>query len=468
MRAERALGSSEAPVSGTPCRNTQTLIMAHIFNTGPLRGSSFSRSETGDLLCEGQPLAAIAQQFGTPTFVYAERMITDAYQSFSQAAQGRDALICYALKANSSLAIIRLLAQQGAGFDIVSIGELQRVLACGGSVDRVVFSGVGKKPEEISAALHAKIKCINVESEAELEMISSIATQQGSRAPISIRVNPDIDAKTHPYISTGLKENKFGIPMESAVAVYQKAATLPGIDIQGIDCHIGSQITDIQPFLDSLERVLDLVAVLDRQKIQIHHLDLGGGLGITYEQESPPSPKEMLNALFGRIDAWSQSRKAAAPEVLFEFGRAIVGNAGLLLTRVELLKPGREKNFAVIDAAMNDLMRPALYDAWHGVEPLANNRVDADHTKWDLVGPVCESGDWIAKDRGLSLSSGDLLAILSAGAYAMSMSSNYNSRPKAAEVLVDLNGDAHLIRRREVFEDLILTERIPAYLLGNT
>jgi diaminopimelate decarboxylase len=299
-------------------------------------------------------------------------------------------------------------------------------------------------------------------------MISSIATQQGSRAPISIRVNPDIDAKTHPYISTGLKENKFGIPMESAVAVYQKAATLPGIDIQGIDCHIGSQITDIQPFLDSLERVLDLVAVLDRQKIQIHHLDLGGGLGITYEQESPPSPKEMLNALFGRIDAWSQSRKAAAPEVLFEFGRAIVGNAGLLLTRVELLKPGREKNFAVIDAAMNDLMRPALYDAWHGVEPLATNRVDAEHTKWDLVGPVCESGDWIAKDRELSLSSGDLLAILSAGAYAMSMSSNYNSRPKAAEVLVDLNGDAHLIRRREVFEDLILTERIPAYLLGNT
>jgi len=468
MWAEGALGPSKTPISSTSPGSTSTLTMPHFFNTGPLKNSPFSRSGTGDLLCEGRPLAAIAEQFGTPTFVYAERMITDAYQSFSQAVQGRNALICYALKANSNLAIIRLLVQQGAGFDIVSIGELERVLACGGSAERIVFSGVGKRPEEISVALQAKIKCINVESEAELEMISTIATTQGCRAPISIRVNPDIDAKTHPYISTGLKENKFGVPMESAAAVYQKAATLPGLDIRGIDCHIGSQITSVQPFLDSLEKVLELAAVLDQQGIQIHHLDLGGGLGITYENETPPQPKELLSALLNRIDIWSQSRRAGAPKVLFEFGRAIVGNAGLLLTRVELLKPGPEKNFAIIDAAMNDLMRPALYDAWHGVEPLCANQAVADQKKWDLVGPVCESGDWIAKDRDLSLSSGNLLAILSAGAYAMSMSSNYNSRPRAAEVLVDLDGKAHLIRRREAFEDLILAERIPAYLLGDT
>lgn len=438
--------------------------MSQILSTaGPLLNSAFATNQDGILCCESLPLTAIAAEFGTPTFVYSARMVLDAYAAFQSAAQGENAIICYALKANSNLAIIRLLAKAGAGFDIVSIGELQRVLAAGGHANKIVFSGVGKSAAEIRAALSAKIKCINVESEAELEMVSMIAHDMGCTAPISLRVNPDIDAKTHPYISTGLKENKFGIPMAEATRIYAKAQALPGISVQGVDCHIGSQITELQPFLDSLEKVLMLVEKLHAAGVAIHHLDLGGGLGICYDDEAPPSPSGMLNALFSRISAWVREKNIPAPEILFEFGRAIVGNAGLLLTKVELLKPGADKNFAVIDAAMNDLMRPALYDAWHGVTPVcppAHGVVK----RWDLVGPVCESGDWLAKDRLLTLAAGDLLAILSAGAYGMSMSSNYNSRPRAAEVLVDEHGQAHLVRRRESFEDLIGPERIPGYL----
>ncbi len=312
------------------------------------------------------------------------------------------------------------------------------------------------------AALQAGIKCLNVESEAELHLISEVAVTLQKTAPVSLRVNPDIDAQTHPYISTGLKDNKFGIPMDQAEAVYQRARSLPGISVIGIDCHIGSQITSLSPFLDAIDRVLGLCDRLHAAGIQIHHLDLGGGLGICYDQEAPPSPESLLNAVFDKLHKWAEIRGRDMPEILFEFGRAIVGNAGVLVTRVDLLKPGTHKNFAIIDAAMNDLMRPALYEAWHGIEPLAKQ--NAPEQVWDLVGPVCESGDWIARERRLGLVQGDLLAILSAGAYGMSMSSNYNSRPRAAEVLVDRQGQAHLIRRREAFSDLIGTEKIPDYL----
>lgn len=430
---------------------------------GPLLNSAFKRTDSGELACEGLGLSKIAQEFGTPSYVYSERAVTQAFGSFAKAAAGKNSLVCYALKANSNLAIIRLLAKQGAGFDIVSIGELQRVLAAGGQANKIVFSGVGKTAQELSAALHAGVKCINVESEAELEMVSQAAVAAGLVAPISIRVNPDIDAKTHPYISTGLKENKFGIPMGHAVVAYQRAKALPGIEIQGIDCHIGSQITELAPFFDSLARVLELADALAKAGIVVQHLDLGGGLGISYLDETPPSPQALLEGIFTRVEQWAAERGRGMPELLFEFGRAIVGNAGVLLSRVELLKPSPEKNFAVIDAAMNDLMRPSLYNAWHGVEPVVVNR-NAKAQLWDLVGPVCESGDWIAKDRTLALAAGDLLAILSAGAYGMSMSSNYNSRPRAAEVLVDASGKAHLIRRRERFEDLIGPEKIPEHL----
>ena len=433
-------------------------------STGPLAHTAFQRNDQGLLCCEGLALSEIAQAFGTPTYVYSERTIVESYQRFALAAQGRNALICYALKANPSLAVIRLLAAQGAGFDIVSLGELQRVLAAGGQANRIVFSGVGKTSAEIAAALTTGIKCINVESEAELEMVSQAAIGLNTIAPISLRVNPDIDAQTHPYISTGLKDNKFGIPMARAESAYRHAQSLPGISIQGIDCHIGSQITSLAPFSDALDRVLALADRLASMGITLHHLDLGGGLGICYDQETPPPPQALLDAVFTRLQAWQHGRTAPLPEILFEFGRAIVGNAGVLLTRVELLKPNDHKNFAIIDAAMNDLMRPALYEAWHGVEPVGPCSGQAK--QWDLVGPVCESGDWIARDRQLALTQGDILAILSAGAYGMSMSSNYNSRPRAAEVLVDRQGQPHLIRRREAFADLIGPERIPDHLRG--
>jgi diaminopimelate decarboxylase len=439
-------------------------MMSDLREPAALIDTPFAYGASG-LSCSGRPLAELAERHGTPLFVYSETAITDAYRRFSDAAAGENSLICYALKANPNIAVIRLLAGLGAGFDIVSLGELQRVLAAGGRADRVVFSGVGKRADEIRAALEAGIKCINVESEAELHLISRIAVDSGIEAPISLRVNPDIDAQTHPYISTGLRNNKFGIPMQDALRLYRDASRLPGLAVHGLDCHIGSQITSLQPFLDSLDRVLDLAATLHREGIVIQHLDLGGGLGIRYADENPPTPGDMLRALFHRIREWSQSQEITMPEVLFEFGRAIVGNAGVLLTRVELLKPGVDHHFAVIDAAMNDLMRPALYDAWHEVVRILPPGPSSLRRRWDLVGPVCESGDWIARGRELDLADGDILAILSAGAYGMSMSSNYNSRPRAAEVLVDPEGGDHVIRRRETFQDQILAERVPLHLL---
>lgn len=411
----------------------------------------------GTLHAEGVALTEIAQRFSTPTYVYSRAAITGAFDEFRQAAHGRRVLVCYALKANSNLAIIDLLARAGAGFDIVSGGELQRVLAAGGQASRIVFSGVGKSETEIRQALEAGVKCFNVESEAELHRLSAIASGMGRRAPVSLRVNPDVDAGTHPYISTGLRENKFGVPHDAAPAIYREAAGLPGIEIAGIDCHIGSQITEVAPFVAALERVIDLVVRLKSDGITLRHLDLGGGLGIRYDDETPPSRQAMLDALFERIDAHPAVRDL---EVLFEFGRSIVGNAGLLLTRVEYLKTNGDRNFAIVDAAMNDLMRPALYEAFHRIVPVT--RGDAPARTYDVVGPVCESGDWLGRERQLAIEPGDLLAVLSAGAYGMAMSSNYNTRPRAAEVMVD-GTDVHLIRERETVESLYALERrLPA------
>ncbi len=407
----------------------------------------------GALHAEDVPLAAIAARFGTPTYVYSRSAIAAAFDEFARAAKGRRALICYALKANSNLAIIDLLARAGAGFDIVSGGELMRVLAAGGDPTRVVFSGVGKSEAEIRLALQHSVRCFNVESRSELHRLSAIASAAGRRASVSIRVNPDVDAGTHPYISTGLRQNKFGIAHESALAVYREAAGLPGIDVVGIDCHIGSQITELAPFVAAMDKVIELVESLAREGIRLAHIDLGGGLGIRYDREEPPSRAAMLAAVFDRIDANPAIRDL---EVMFEFGRSIVGNAGLLLTRVEYLKTNAEKRFAIVDAAMNDLMRPALYDAYHRIVPVIGGRGEA--SCYDVVGPVCESGDFLGRDRELAIAEGDLLAILSAGAYGMAMSSNYNTRPRAAEVMVE-GATAHLIRERESVESLYALER---------
>ena len=407
----------------------------------------------GALHAEEVPLADIAERFGTPTYVYSRSAIERAFGEFASAAAGRRVLVCYALKANSNLAVIDLLARAGAGFDIVSGGELARVLAAGGDPSRVVFSGVGKSEAEIRMALEAGVKCFNVESHAELRRLSAIAAAAGRRAPVSLRVNPDVDAGTHPYISTGLRENKFGVAHDAAVALYQEAARLPGVEIAGIDCHIGSQITEIAPFVEALDRVVELIERLREAGITLRHLDLGGGLGIRYDAEQPPSRHAMLEALFARIDAHPAVREL---EVLFEFGRSIVGNAGLLLTRVEYIKTNGDRNFAIVDAAMNDLMRPALYEAFHGIVPVA--RRGEDPLVYDVVGPVCESGDWLGRGRTLAIREGDLLAVLSAGAYGMAMSSNYNTRPRAAELMVDGNA-AHLIRERESVESLYALER---------
>jgi diaminopimelate decarboxylase len=410
----------------------------------------------GTLYAEDVPLIAIAQRFGTPAYVYSRAAIRSAFAEFSQACAGRKVLVCYALKANSNIAVIDLLAREGAGFDIVSGGELQRVLAAGAAPSRVVFSGVGKSESEIRMALEHGVRCFNVESESELHRLSRVAQSMGKLAPVSIRVNPDVDAGTHPYISTGLRENKFGISHERAVSVYREAAALPGLKIVGIDCHIGSQITEIAPFVAALDKLAELVADLQNHGIRLAHLDLGGGLGIDYDGEQPPSRQEMLDALFARIDGDPKLREL---EVMFEFGRSIVGNAGLLLTQVEYLKQTPAKRFAIVDAAMNDLMRPALYEAFHRIVPVSP-RADQPQA-YDIVGPVCESGDWLGRDRLLSIKEGDLLAILSAGAYGMAMSSNYNTRPRPPEIMVD--GDAmHLIRAREPVESLYALEtRLP-------
>ncbi|HFC52809.1 MAG TPA: diaminopimelate decarboxylase [Gammaproteobacteria bacterium] len=404
----------------------------------------------GRLFAEQVDLARIAARWGTPAYIYSRATLERHWRAFDRALEGHDHLICYAVKANSNLAILNLLARLGSGFDVVSVGELERVLQAGGDPARVVFSGVGKRADEIRRALRVGIHCFNVESEAELLRIQEEARQTGSVAPVSLRVNPDVDPNTHPYISTGLKENKFGIGIERAPELYRRAATLGNIRILGVACHIGSQLTDTTPFLDALQRILELVDRLEQEGITLRHLNLGGGLGITYHDETPPLPDQYAAAV---LDAMG-GRKL---RLILEPGRAIAGNAGILLTRVEYLKHTGHRNFAILDAAMNDLMRPALYQAWHTVVPVRPRR--GSPVRYDLVGPVCETGDLLGRDRDLVLEQGDLLAIRSAGAYGFTMSSNYNSRPRPAELLVD--GDQiHEIRSREEIADLFRGERM--------
>lgn len=407
----------------------------------------------GELRFEGHSLAELGRRFGTPLFVYSRSAMRAAFESYASALRGRPHLVCYAMKANSSLAVLQTFAQMGAGFDIVSGGELARVLAAGGDAGKVVFSGVGKSRAEMRQALQAGVRCFNVESEPELDTLNAQALALGKRAPVSLRVNPDVDAGTHPYISTGLKGNKFGIAHAQALAAYRHAASLSGLQVVGIDCHIGSQITQLAPYIDALDRVLDLVEAVEAAGIPIHHVDVGGGLGITYTDEQPPAAAEMVRALLARLDQRGHGHR----EVLFEPGRSLVGNAGVLLTEVMVLKPGETKNFCIVDAAMNDIVRPAMYEAWMGIEPCVFRAGAA--TTWDVVGPVCESGDWLGRDRPLAVQPGDLLAVLSAGAYGMAMASNYNSRPRAAEVMVD-GAQVHLIRERENVNSLFANERL--------
>ena len=403
----------------------------------------------GELFAEGVALSRIAKRFGTPCFVYSRAALEQAYRNYDQAFGRRPHLICYAMKANSNLAILNLLARLGSGFDIVSGGELARVIAAGGDPGKTVFSGVGKSRDDMRQAMAAGVKCFNVESESELERLNGVAGELQKKAPVSLRVNPDVDARTHPYISTGLKENKFGIAFGEAMRIYRKARTLGNLDIVGIDCHIGSQLTELAPFIDAFRKVLELVDRLAAEGLELKHLDLGGGLGIRYSDETPPAPDAYVKAL---LDCVGERRQ----EILLEPGRSLVGNAGLLLTRVEYLKHGKVRNFAVVDAAMNDLIRPSLYDAYHEIRPVRPSAAAA--VRYEVVGPVCETGDFLARDRELALSEGDLLAVMSAGAYGMSMSSNYNSRVRAAEIMVD-GDNVHLIRERERIEDLFATER---------
>ena len=404
----------------------------------------------GRLHLEEVALDTLAERFGTPLYVYSRAALESAYQAYARAFAKTPHLICYAVKANSSLAILNLFARLGAGFDIVSGGELARVLAAGGDPGKIVFSGVGKTADEMRAALKAGILCFNVESVSELHRLNRVAGEEGRVAPVSFRVNPDVDPKTHPYISTGLKENKFGVPIADAPALYRLAAGLPHLKITGIDCHIGSQLTDLSPLTDAAKRVLALVDTLAKEGITLHHIDLGGGVGIRYNDETPPD----LEAYGQTLAALFANRHE---KLLLEPGRSLVGNAGLLLTRVEYLKPGEDKNFAIVDAAMNDLMRPALYEAYHGI--VAINQKKAAPQRYDIVGPICETGDFIGFARDLSIDEGDLLAILSAGAYGMSMASNYNSRPRAAEILIDKN-EIHVIRERETQNGLMAGERL--------
>jgi diaminopimelate decarboxylase len=414
--------------------------------------SEFHRRD-GVLHAEGVPLPFVAERFGTPCYVYSRAALERAFREFDAAFAAHPHLVCYAVKANSNLAILDLFARVGSGFDIVSGGELKRVVAAGGDPRRVVFSGVGKTEDEIRLALAAGILCFNVESEAELDRIHRVAAAAGARAPVSLRVNPDVDAKTHPYISTGLKQNKFGVPFADALDLYRRAAALPHVEVTGIDCHIGSQITELSPFVDAVAKVLELADRLAAEGIALAHIDLGGGLGIRYGAEEPPAIADYGAALAGLLAGRRE-------KLLLEPGRVLVGNAGVLLTRVEYLKHGEEKNFAVVDAAMNDLMRPALYDAFHAIEPVVEGGGAA--ALYDVVGPVCETGDFLGHGRELSVSAGDLLAVRSAGAYGMSMSSNYNTRPRAAEVMVD-GPEAYLVRERESVEQLYAPEkRLPA------
>ena len=410
---------------------------------------SFAYRE-GCLHAEQVDLQQLANQHGTPLYVYSRATLERHWHAFDRALGEHPHLVCYAVKANSNLAVLALLARLGSGFDIVSGGELARVIRAGGDPSKVVFSGVGKSSAEMEQALQAGIRCFNIESTAELVRLDTVAAAHGVSAPVSVRVNPDVDARTHPYISTGLKENKFGIDTRSALEVYQRAAEAGHLRIAGIDCHIGSQLTEIAPFLDALDRVLELVGRIEAQGIVVHHLDLGGGLGVRYRDEHPPSPEQYMRPIMARL---ANSNK----EILIEPGRAIAANAGVLLTRVQYLKESAHKNFAIVDAAMNDLIRPALYGAWQDIVPL-RERADAMKV-YDIVGPVCETGDFLGKDRRLTLAPGDLLAVRSAGAYGFTMSSNYNSRPRAAEILVD-GTKAHVVRHRETIDSLFANEAL--------
>lgn len=418
-----------------------------------LPGAPFLAREGGELRLEGHSLRELAARFGTPLFVYSRGAMRAAAQSYQRALVRRQHLVCYAMKANSSLAVLQTFAELGCGFDIVSGGELARVLAAGGRADKVVFSGVGKTRAEMRQALQAGVRCFNAESRPELDTLNAVALELGQRAPVSLRVNPDVDAGTHPYISTGLKGNKFGIAHDEALAAYRHAAALPGLQVVGIDCHIGSQITQLAPFIDALDRVLDLVEAVEAAGIPIHHVDVGGGLGITYTDEQPPDAGLMVQAVLKRLDERGHGHR----ELLFEPGRSLVGNAGVLLTEALVLKPSEVKNFCIVDAAMNDIVRPAMYEAWMAIEPCVQR--DAAPKTWDIVGPVCESGDWLGRDRNLAVEAGDILAVLSAGAYGMAMSSNYNTRPRAAELMLD-GEHVHLIRERERPEQLFANERL--------
>jgi len=406
--------------------------------------------KNGQLHVESVALSDIAARFDTPCYVYSRAALESSLDEFQQELSGIDSLVCFAVKANSNLAVLNVFARRGAGFDIVSIGELKRALAASADPQKIVFSGVGKSAAEMAFALDTGILCFNVESAPELERLNEVAVRLGKKAPISLRVNPNVDAKTHPYISTGLKENKFGVAYEDALKIYQRAASLPGIEVTGIDCHIGSQLLDPSPFAEALDKLLQLIDQLAANGITLRHIDLGGGLGIRYEDEEAPTVKSYLQPLLQKL----KDRKL---KILLEPGRRLVGNAGILLTRVEYLKTGEVKNFAIIDAAMNDLTRPALYDAWHDIVPVVPR--SGTPSNWEVVGPICESGDFLGHNRALTIEAGDLLAIMSAGAYGMAMSSNYNARPRAAEVMVD-GAKAHLVRRREAVEELYALESI--------
>ncbi|MGF1905028.1 diaminopimelate decarboxylase [Aliivibrio salmonicida] len=411
----------------------------------------FNYKDDGQLWAEKRPITQLAEQYGTPLYVYSRATLERHWNAFDSSVGEQPHLVCYAVKANSNIGVLNALARLGSGFDIVSQGELERVVAAGGDPTKVVFSGVGKTAKEMRRALELNIKCFNVESEPELERLNAVAEEMGVIAPISLRINPDVDAKTHPYISTGLRDNKFGIAFDRAPEVYKFAQTLPNLNIQGIDCHIGSQLTDITPFIDATDRLLALIDDLKAQGVNIRHLDVGGGLGVVYRDELPPQPSEYATALLSRLTGREDL------ELIFEPGRAIAANAGILVTKVEFLKHTEHKNFAIIDAAMNDLMRPALYQAWQDIVPVVPREGEAQ--SYDLVGPICETGDFLGKDRDLVLEANDLLAVRSSGAYGFVMSSNYNTRTRAAEIMVD--GDqVHLVRKREELSSLWELESI--------
>jgi diaminopimelate decarboxylase len=407
----------------------------------------------GELFAENVAVSDLAEQFGTPLYVYSRKAFSDHYMAYANAFAGQDALVCYATKANSNIAVLNVLAKLGAGFDIVSVGELERVLKAGGDPSKVVFSGVAKTADEMRRALAVGVHCFNVESAAELERLNDVAIEMGVKAPISLRVNPDVDAQTHPYISTGLKENKFGVDIDVAKEVYARAKQLPGLEIKGVDCHIGSQLTQLDPYLDALDRVLNLVDALQQQGIELEHIDLGGGLGVTYDDEVPPTPQDFADAILPKLAGRNL-------KIIMEPGRSIAANAGIFVTQVEFLKSNGDKNFAIIDGGMNDLIRPALYSAFQRIVEV-QPRTNTDKKVYDVVGPVCETGDFLGKDRELAILPGDFLAVKSSGAYGFAMASNYNTRNKPAEIMVD--GDqAHLIRRRETIADQLSAERIIA------